>query len=56
MKKILMTAAVLAFAACGERQADAPATGEMAPADTAMMSSDTSMMHSDSMMPRDTAR
>jgi hypothetical protein len=63
MKKMLLMAGVLALAACGEKQADAPAaetTGEMAPAaapmDSAAMSADTGMMHSDSMMARDSAK
>jgi hypothetical protein len=63
MKKILLTAAVLALAGCGEKKAaEAPAgetTGEMAPAATPAdtgMAHDTSMMHSDSMMTRDTAK
>ena len=65
MKKILLTAAVLALAGCGEKKAaEAPAgetTGEMAPAgapaDTGMMSHDSgSMQHSDSMMTRDSAK
>lgn len=61
MKKILLTAAVLALAGCGEKKAaEAPAgetTGEMAPADTGMMSRDSGgMQHSDSMMTRDSAK
>jgi hypothetical protein len=64
MRKILLTAAVLALAGCGEKKAaEAPAgetTGEMAPAgtpaDTGMMSHDTGMMKSDTMMSRDTAK
>ncbi|HEX6105971.1 MAG TPA: hypothetical protein VFZ26_10320 [Gemmatimonadales bacterium] len=56
MKKMLLMAGVLVLAACGERQAEAPAaetTGEMAPA--AEMPADTGMMHSDTTMARDTA-
>lgn len=62
MKKILLTAAVLALAGCGEKKAaEAPpaeTTGEMAPAatDTGMMSHDTGMMKSDSVMTRDSAK
>lgn len=61
MKKMLLMAGILVLAACGERQAEAPAaetTGEMAPAtaDTAMaMPSDTGMTHGDTTMARDTA-
>jgi len=57
MKKLILMAGLLAVAACGERQADAPpaeTTGEMAPAAEPMMS-DTTMMHSDTTMARDTA-
>ncbi len=64
MKKILLTAAILALAGCGEKKAaEAPAgetTGEMAPAatpaDTGMMSHDSGMGHSDSVMTRDSAK
>ena len=61
MKKMLLMAGILVLAACGERQAEAPAaetTGEMAPAtaDTAMaMPADTGMTHGDTTMARDTA-
>jgi hypothetical protein len=64
MKKILLTAAILAVAGCGPKKAEAPAAGETTgamtpaatPADTGMMSHDTSMMKSDTMMKRDTAK
>ncbi len=63
MKKMLLLAGVLVLAACGDRNADAPAgdaSGEMAPAGGAMDSSammhDSAMMGSDTMMMRDTAR
>lgn len=65
MKKIMMMAAVLVLAGCGEKKAEAPAadTAAMAPAaaDTGMgmgggMSHDSMPMASDSMMARDTAK
>jgi hypothetical protein len=65
MRKILLTAAILALAGCGPKKAEAPAgetTGEMTPAttpaDTGMgMSHDSaSMSKSDSMMTRDSAK
>ena len=63
MKKMLLMAAVLVMAACGEKQADTPAvdtTSAVAPApaqtmpDTSMMSHDSGMTHPDTTMARDT--
>ena len=56
MRKFLMVAAVLAVAACGEKEAEggeamenemAPATTEMAPADTGAMKADSTTMAAD---------
>ena len=61
LRSLVTVSLVLVLAACGERQAEAPAaetTGEMAPAtaDTAMaMPADTGMTHGDTTMARDTA-
>jgi hypothetical protein len=62
MKKIILMAAALVLAGCGEKKAEAPAadTAAMAPAatDTGMagMSHDSMPMSSDSTMARDTTK
>jgi len=58
MKKILLIAAALVLAGCGEKKAEAPAAEGGMAADTSMtMSNDSmSMMKSDTTMARDSAK